>query len=99
MNIDEHLLIAIIAALINFLFSLIVPPLLKDSKLPFSTEIKKNYECNKDIILVSTIITIIFVYISLKITPWIKTNFLSNIAQLNNTSAVMPPTLNTQFSN
>ena len=96
MNIDEHLLIAIIAALVNFLFSLVLPPLLKDSKLPFSTEIKKNYECNKDIILVSTIITVVFVYISLKITPWVKTNFLSNIAQLNNSSAIVPAPLNMQ---
>lgn len=90
MNIDEHLLIAIIAALINFLFSLVLPPLLKNSTLPFATEIKKNYECNKEVILVSTIITVVFVYISLKITPFVKTNFLSNIAKLNNSSAIIP---------
>ena len=85
MNIDEHLLIAIVAALLNFMLSLIIPILLKDSDLPFATEIKKNFECNKDIILVSTVITVVFVYISLKITPEIKKNIFSNLIELNTT--------------
>ena len=83
MQIEEHLLIAIIAAFVNFLLSLILPPLLKNSTIPFSQEIRKHYECNKNIILVSSIITIIFVYISLKITPLVKSNFLSGISKLN----------------
>lgn len=83
MNIDEHLLIAIIASLLNILLSLIVPTLLKKSTLPFADQIKKNYECNKEVILVSSVMTIIFVFVSLKITPFIKNNFLSNVATLN----------------
>lgn len=90
MDVDEHLLVAIVAALLNFMLSLIVPTLLKDSDLPFATEIKKNYENNKDIILVSSVITIVFVFVSLKITPYVKSNLFSNMADLNSQTILIP---------
>ena len=80
MNTD--IVIAIIAAMLNIILSLVIPPLLKDSTLPFATQIKKNYSCNRDIIIVSTVLTIIFVYVSLKISPWVRTNVFTNLAKL-----------------
>jgi len=84
MDLDSDLLIAITAAMVNIIMSLVVPPLLKTSTFPFSTQIKKNYTCNREIIMISSMLTIIFVYISLKITPWMRSNVFSNIAKLGN---------------
>jgi hypothetical protein len=81
---DSDLIIAITASMVNIILSLIIPPLLKDSTLPFSTQIKKSYNCNRNIIMVSSVLTIIFVYISLKITPWMRSNVFSNLAKLGN---------------
>lgn len=81
---DPHLIVAIVAAMLNIVLSLIIPPLIKDSTLPFAAQIKKNYECNRDIIIVSSVLTIIFVYTSLKISPWIENNVFSNLAKLGN---------------
>lgn len=82
--IGEELLIAIIAALLNILFSILIPPLLNKSKLPFVVEIKNHYECNKNFIIVSSILTIVLVYISLKITPVFNSQIFGNISKLNN---------------
>ena len=90
--IEEHLLIAIIAALLNILFSILIPPLISDIKLPFMQEIKKHYECNKHFILISTILTIILVYVSLKITPQFKVQMLGNVSNLGTiTNVNIPP--------
>ena len=79
---DTHLIVAIVAAMLNIVLSLLLPSLLKNSTLPFADQIKKNYECNRDVVMVSSVLTIIFVYISLKITPWVRSNVFSNLAKL-----------------
>ena len=48
---DEDILIAIIAGLLNILFSILIPPLLNKTKIPYTSSIKKHYECNKQYIL------------------------------------------------
>jgi hypothetical protein len=80
---DADLIVAIIAAMLNIVLSLLLPSLLKNSNLPFGTQIKKNYECTRDVIMVSSVLTIIFVYVSLKITPFVRSNFFTNLAKLN----------------
>lgn len=80
---DSDLIVAIVAAMLNIVLSLLLPSLLKNTNIPFSEQIKKNYECNRDVIIVSSVLTITFVYISLKITPWVQTNIFSNLAKLN----------------
>jgi len=90
---EEHLLIAIIAALLNILLSITIPPLLKSSNLSISEKIRQHYNCNKNVILVSTVLTILLVYISLKVTPWVKNNFLGNISSLNSVEPIIPKPL------
>lgn len=84
MNPDSDLITAIVAAMINIILSLVVPPLIGESDLPFAAKIKKNYENNRNIIMISSVLTIIFVYISLKITPWVRTSVFTNLAKLSN---------------
>ena len=96
---EEDLLIAIVAALLNVLLSILVPPLLKSNTMPIGEKIKKHYMCNKDIILVSTLLTVILVYTSLKVTPWVKNNFLGNISSLNKVENIVPKPLPSVASN
>jgi hypothetical protein len=79
---DVRLLIALLAAVVNYVFSLIIPPLLQNSNVPFAKEVSKNYTNNKDIMLVSSIIVVIFVYISLIIQPWVPQDILNTLAKL-----------------
>ena len=79
---DADLVVAIVASMLNIVLSLLLPSLLKNSNLPFAVQIKKNYECNRDVIMVSSVLTVIFVYVSLKITPWVRSNVFSNLAKL-----------------
>ena len=79
---DADLIVAIVAAMLNIMLSLIVPSLLKNSNLPLANQVRKNYECNRDVIMVSSVLTVIFVYVSLKITPWVRSNVFSNLAKL-----------------
>jgi hypothetical protein len=79
---DYHLVVAIVAAMLNIVLSLTLPSLFQRTNLPFTAQIKKNYDCNRDVILVSSVLTILFVYVSLKITPWVQTNVFSNLAKL-----------------
>ena len=80
---DNHLAIAIVAAMVNIVLSLLYQTLFKNSTLPFSAQIKQNYECNREVILVSSVLVVVFVYVSLKITPWVDSNVFSNLAKLN----------------
>lgn len=81
---DPDLIVAIVAAMLNIVLSLLLPPLLKNSTFPFASQVKKNYECNRDIVMVSSVLTILFVYVSLKISPWVKSNIFSNLVKLSN---------------
>ena len=54
----DNLMIAVVAALVNYLLSMIIPSLFRDSKLPLADDIKKNYECNKDVMFVSSLLTV-----------------------------------------
>jgi len=87
-NFNHNIIIAIVAAMINIIFSLIIPALLSinsvNNVIPFSTAIKKHYENNRDIIIVSSLFVIVFVYLSLVVTPLIENNIFKNIAQLGN---------------
>jgi hypothetical protein len=79
---DQDIIVAIVAAMLNIILSLILPSLMKNSNIPFAEQVEKNYDCNRDVIMVSSVLTIIFVYVSLKITPWVNTNVLKNLAKL-----------------
>ena len=84
---DHDIVVAIVAAMLNIVFSLILPALLSfnavNNVLPFSANIKKHYENNRDVILVSSVFVVIFVYLSLKVSPWVETNIFKTLAELN----------------
>ena len=72
---DIHIFIAIIAVLLNLLLATVIPCLIKDSDQPFINDMKKVFNTNKELILSSSIILGITVYLALKITPLLDSSF------------------------
>jgi len=75
-----NIFIAILTGLINALLSLIVPCLFKNSNNTYINEFKTVYQNNKQMIIVSSIIVMITVYIALITSP----NITEYISQLTN---------------
>lgn len=75
--------IAIVAALLNVILSVFVPPLLKKvNNVPFSEQVTSYYDCNRNFIMISTVSVLAFVYVSLEVTPWVNSNVFSRLAKL-----------------
>jgi hypothetical protein len=66
---DEHIFIAIIGALINMLLSVIVPTLLRDTKTKYLEEAKQIFNTQRELILTSSIVVGITIYLALKLSP------------------------------
>lgn len=81
---DRDIAIAVTAALVNLVLTLLLPSLIKDSKLPFAQQIKDTYKCNRDAIVVSSILVVVFVFIALKITPTMEASVYGPLASLIN---------------
>lgn len=79
---DSHILIAISGALINIALSVTVPSLLQNSKQPFFKDVKEIFKLHKNVIITSSIIVGLSIYLALKFTPDISPNF-RELANLN----------------
>jgi hypothetical protein len=73
---SECILIAVVGAFINMVLALLIPCLLKNTKLPILTNIKQVYAAHRQSIIISSIIVFITIYLALKITP--ELNFSLN---------------------
>jgi hypothetical protein len=82
-TVNEDLLLAVVAAAVNFLLSLVVPALLKDSNAPLAVQLKNHYQCNKNTVLLSSVVTVVFVFVALQINPWVQNNLLANVSSMN----------------
>ena len=84
---DRALLIALIAAMINIMLSVIVPCAIKKTKSrTFMREVKKTFLVHRQVLLTSTILTAVMVYFSVKIEPEVRKtgiNQLMNFFQMN----------------
>jgi hypothetical protein len=82
---DEHIYIALIAALVNLVLSILVPCALKDSKniLP---QVRMMLEQHRATLLTSSVLVAVIVYIALKAAPVVKSELIPdsilNLAQL-----------------
>ena len=72
---DAHILIALLGALLNMLLSLVIPCLLKKSDLPFLVELKRVYETNRQLLLASSVIIAVTIYLALKVYPEMQPMF------------------------
>lgn len=78
---DEHIYVALVAALVNLILSILVPCALKDSKniLP---QIRIMLEQHRATLLTSSVLVAVIVYLSLKSAPIIKKELPDSIANL-----------------
>jgi len=75
---DTHVFIALVGGLVNMALSVIVPCLVKKSNQPFLNDVKKVFKLNRQVIITSSLIVALTIYIALKIAP----NFYSTISQI-----------------
>ena len=77
----EYILIALVGALINFTLALIIPSILstyfKNTKNSVLLNIKKVYESHKEVLITSSVIVFITVYLALLFTPSLDECFSS----------------------
>jgi hypothetical protein len=76
----KHLFISIVAGLLNFILSLILPVVLKGINVDIINNIRKVFSNNKELLLTSSLIIVILVYLALSISP--KLMDLSNLSNL-----------------
>jgi len=77
---SECIIIAIVGAIINMILALIIPCLLKDTHQPILVNIKKVYAAHKQVIITSSVIVFITIYLALKITPELGFSFNNEIS-------------------
>jgi len=80
---DYNIFIAILGGLIHMILSLIIPSLLKDTHLPILTKIYTVYNTNKQLIITSSIIIALTIYITLSVGPSID-EVLSSVMRPSN---------------
>jgi len=71
----ECVLIAFVGAIINMILALLIPCLLKDTQAPLFVNIKKVYATHKQVIITSSVIVFITIYLALKVTPQLGLSF------------------------
>jgi len=79
----DYIFIAIIAALVNLILSIIVPCALKNNKdiLP---EIRKMLEFNRSALLTSSGLVFVIVWIALSISPQVRSEIPAEVLRLAN---------------
>ena len=73
-------MIALVGALINMVLTLIIPCFLKNTQQPILLNIKKVYAAHKQVIITSSVIVFITIYLALKITPELGFSFNNQIS-------------------
>jgi hypothetical protein len=92
---DTHIFIALVGALINAGLSVIVPCMIKKTNQPFLTQVRKVYETNRELILTSSLIIAITIYLSLKVSIELNPN-ISDLYGINFESSTSPTEFNRQ---
>ena len=84
---DVHIFVALVGALINMGLSVSVPVLIKKSEQPFLVQVRKVFETNRQVILTSSLIVGVTIYLALKVAPELE-NGVTNLTGLSFGSSV-----------
>ena len=79
---DPHIFIALVGALLNMALSVTVPCLVKKTNQPFLNDVKKVFEVNRQVIITSSIIVALTIYLALKIAPELNSS-MNDLTGLN----------------
>jgi|LauGreDrversion4_2_1035121.scaffolds.fasta_scaffold63701_4 hypothetical protein len=66
---DPHIFVALVGGLLNMALSVTVPCLVKKTQQPFLQDVKKVFEVNRQVIITSSLIVALTIYLALKIAP------------------------------
>jgi len=66
---DINIFIAVLGGLINMILSLIIPYILRDVKQPFLNEINTIYKTYRQLIITSSLIVALTIYVTLSVGP------------------------------
>jgi hypothetical protein len=80
---DPKLVIALSGALVNFVLAVAVPCALNKTNQPFLNDVKKVLQTNRDVILASSIIVAITIYLALSVAPSLNDVF-SELSDMGN---------------
>lgn len=69
----DHLFIAIIAALVNLVLSILIPCALKKTEAPLLTEVKKMLNQHREMLLTSSVLVGVIVYLALQTASVVQT--------------------------
>ena len=69
---DEHIFIALIAALVNLLLAVLVPCALNKTKVSMLDNVKAMFNQQKQMLVTSSVLVAVIVYLSLKAAPLVK---------------------------
>ena len=69
----DHLFIAIIAALVNLVLSILIPCALKKTDVPLLTEAKKMLKQHREMLLTSSVLVGVIVYLALQTASIVQT--------------------------
>lgn len=92
MNMNLNIFIALVGTLINMALAVTVPCLLKTTNQPFLQQVKQVYETDRQLILTSSLIVGITIYLALKFAGEFQSSFtnmtgvtfdLKNLSKLN----------------
>jgi phosphotransferase system glucose/maltose/N-acetylglucosamine-specific IIC component len=72
---DSHIFVAVIGALINMVLSTIIPCLVNKTDMPILAQVRKVFETNRQVILTSSLIVGITIYLALKVAPELEPSF------------------------
>lgn len=79
---DDHIFIAIIAALVNLLLSVLVPCALKKQNQPMLVEVKKMFDQHREMLVTSSVLVGVIVYLALKAAPTVRQELPAPLANL-----------------
>lgn len=65
----ENIIISLVGAIINMLLALLLPCLLRKTNISLLDNIKKVYSTHKQLIITSSVIVFITIYLALTLTP------------------------------
>jgi hypothetical protein len=78
MNLENKLLVSITAGFLNMLLSITIPCLIKKVKQPFMVKVRTVFNNNKKLILTSSLLISILVFLALTITDELNDVFINN---------------------
>jgi hypothetical protein len=79
---SDHVFIAVVAALVNLILSVLVPCMLKKQDQPMLVQVKKMFDQHREMLITSSVLVGVIVFLSLKAAPTVRSELPEPIVNL-----------------